>query len=73
LIEELLYENEVAFFMSEKNGQKKVANRISHRYNQLPLLASAPGGVHQELVVPTCRCKGNNFLISASQLIKKQS
>ena len=23
----------------------------SHRYNQLPLLRSRPGGVHQELVV----------------------
>ncbi len=34
-----------------------MANRISHRYNRLPLLPSGPGGVRQELVVSICRRK----------------
>ena len=36
----------------EKGRRKKKGKRsISHRYDQLPLLRSRPGGVHQELVV----------------------
>ncbi len=31
--------------------RKKGKLLISHRYNRLPLLASAPGGIQQELVV----------------------
>jgi len=42
-----------------EGGNKKVANRTSHRYDYLPLLPSGPGGVQQELVVPICRCETN--------------
>ena len=42
---------------------KKMANRISHRYNRLPLLPSGPGGVRQELVVSICRCKVKQKMI----------
>jgi hypothetical protein len=42
----------------KKEAILKKANRISHRYNRLPLLPSRPGGVQQELVVSVCRCKG---------------
>jgi hypothetical protein len=42
-----------------KIGAKKKANRISHRYNRLPLLPSGPGGVQRELVVWICRHKVN--------------
>jgi hypothetical protein len=34
--------------------QKKKYKPASHRYNRLPLLPSDPGGVQQELIVPTC-------------------
>jgi hypothetical protein len=33
---------------------EKKGKPTSHRYNRLPLLPSGPGGVQQELVVPTC-------------------
>ena len=42
-----------------KNGKP-----VSHRFDRLPLLASASGGVQQELVVLICRCKGIGFLAS---------
>jgi len=38
-------------------GTKKMANRISHCYDHLPLLPSGSGGVRQELVVSICQCK----------------
>ncbi len=38
-----------------------MANRISHRYNHLPLLLFRPGGVRQELVVPICHFKINHI------------
>jgi hypothetical protein len=41
----------------QASGERKMANRTSHRYNRLPLLPSDPGGVQQELVVLVCRCK----------------
>ena len=48
--------------MPKRKG-KKMANRTSHRYNRLPLLPSGPGGVQQELVVPTCVAKVEIILI----------
>jgi hypothetical protein len=42
---------------------KKRCKPTSHRYNRLPLLPSGPGGVQQELVVPTCVAKVEIILI----------
>jgi hypothetical protein len=52
--------------LKTKNGKP-----VSHRYNCLPLLASAPGGVQQELVVLICRCKATGFLASVKAGRKK--
>jgi hypothetical protein len=49
-------------------GNKK-ANRISHRYNRLPLLPSRPGGVRQELVVSICRGKVTQKMIACKNIM----
>ena len=47
-----------------------MANRISHRYNHLPLLPSGPGGIQRELVVPICRCKVRERKRQLKRLVK---
>ncbi len=43
--------------MFNREGIYKKRQPVSHRYDRLPLLPSGPGGIQQELVVPTCHCK----------------
>jgi hypothetical protein len=49
---------------NEVREVKKEANRISHRYNHLPLLPSRPGGIQQELVVSACRLQTYEMFIN---------
>lgn len=43
---------------------------VSHRFDHLPLLPSGPGGVRQELVVPTCGAKIYDIGSKAKGIIK---
>jgi hypothetical protein len=45
-----------------RHQAKKRGEPTSHRYNRLPLLPSGPGGVQQELVVPTRQLQKYHFL-----------